>query len=963
MSRRLRLSFVAAVAVSVVALIVAPSLVGATFTHPEDTHYEARIPKSSLVATASGVVTEKALPMGLSAKHRVDPHAPTDASFFAAGFTDEHHRPIVRFTLENGALVKVSVSFPAPHTLAMPAFTVKVLTVRADHTIPSKYYLAKRQRTSAEDAHDENEGLSFAERSHEVVMEETLVTPGAQSDAANFALHDPTPMEDLYDYVVAIINVHPRVITSFVYELDAIPDKLFKSEKMYDLVPFNSTMNMKFVARYDAATDAVGVWIVRRPPIPDFTFLITVDGRVELQENIATPNPSGQGFPLAIPHASSRRKGLYRFVVHFYERPRQRHTCFPIDKGFSSEVRRTLSGPRNVRKFIDRRIPSAEGFSLRFTNDNHRDTLTVSLVQANPISSLMISLYAAFDGTRSPYSVRIPMPDEGEGDDEYEDDPAAAPAAEAAAAVAERPILIFREEEHHVPFIAPTEAGQFGWYSALPMTEDAILRLADARNSGVAARASSRKVRSAEGPDGEEDEDDVAADVPDASLPIDQSRIEKMHLSACVSFNDKAGLTHPFDEMGEWIYDFGGDTRKMMTVSTTAYSPAEGNLPPQSAAIAKPASGRFTKANQGLAAREDIPIGEEVATIPYRVLLTTTTVEGNEWVAEVMRNATYFVTQCVELGMEVQQNQHFMLMTFFLLMQPSSVFDGTNWRQYFDTIPLDTRPFVPIFYSYNELALFSFAPLVAEHVRTLQALIEAEYRTIASQVPWFEAEVNRERYAIARSQVENRVFNISGTLVMIPAIDYLGHADDPSIALAFDDKDQFVRLQARSAIPSGGALTIDYGIEVRNKFDFLTQFGFIPKAAANVAGLRIKRYKQRVADEDEFTNVFLLATSRDSRHELAVMLREDLAAAKGVEEGDSVDPSMITQSELRSAFVALLKRELAAMPSRDTIDAEGLAASDSRIALLAPMAHMLYDGHRAALEEHIRWATDSKVPL
>lgn len=687
MSKTAMSRFLSGLAVVSATLLVVglPLIANATFTHPYDITFEARISKSDLIGSSqNGVVSSTALPLwGTGSNRRLDPHAPAETGFYANGFTDEHHKPKIDFVLEDGALVKVSVSFPPPHTLAMPAFTAKVLTVRSDHVLPLKYYKAKRHATAIEDSSnlpDENDGLSFEERKHEIIMEETLVTPNAQSEAANFALHDPTPMEDLYDFVVVIINVHPRIVTSFVYELNSIPDEIFESEKMFDLTPFNSTMHMKFVARYDAKDDSIGVWVVRRPPIPDFTFIISVDGRAEMSQNVADPSPSGQGFPLAIPHAKARRHALFRLVVHFYEKPRQRHVCFPIAKDFMKKVNDELSGPRNVRKYIDQPIPNAHGFSLRFINDNHRDTLTVSIVQGNPISSLMVSLFVTYDAAKAPHSVRIPMPDEEEEYEDYDKEDASRKgiaslysSTPSANAVAERPILVFREEERHVPYMSPTEMGQFGWYSALPMRTEALIRLADARNAGKSARVPTKKLKptDSEADDDELNNDDVEPEPED----IDPARLAKIHLSACVSFNDKEGHRHPFDEMGEWIDDFGGNTRKMMTVSTVAYSP-EGGHPPPSASIR---NGRFTKANQGLAAREELSHGEEVGTIPYRVLLTTVTVEGNEWVLEVMKNATVFVTKCMELGMDVHQNQHFMLITFFLLMQPSSVFDGTNW--------------------------------------------------------------------------------------------------------------------------------------------------------------------------------------------------------------------------------------------------------------------------------------------
>eukprot|EP00758_Cryptobia_borreli_P011465 Tbor_TRINITY_DN5659_c0_g1::TRINITY_DN5659_c0_g1_i3::g.9133::m.9133 len=888
--------------------------------------------------------------------------------YFLKEYTDDHVDPEVFMEVnDENEIERVSISFPASNCLWMPSFTTKIMTVRAASEIPEKYYVTKAEQAESNRNPDndggkggatelgklnrENDKISHDLRQYEMILDETLVYVGdIEMKVAQLKFKRPKPIADLFDDIVVFIHVHPRVVSSFVYELDGIPDYLIeKNSPSYDLFPTNSTMSVKFLFKYDAKNDVVGIWVSRRPPVPNFSLLIGIDGEVVLSENVAHPSPFPEGFPAAILRANSKRKSVIRFVVHFYERPREKNVCFLIPSYQKTIVEKLVAesnqedgtgNPRRTIPYLDYSIPHLRGFALRFTNDTYHDALTVSIVQPYPISDLMLSMYVLFDKFMAPKGLLFPntasLRDHHTAGEEERNGVGYA-----------KPILIFRKEERYVTFIPPDQKTQFGWYNAVPTTGLGLARKTDAPYVTVAG-------------------------------------INHVQLAICVALNKKDSFDKtPFDEMAQWIRDYGGDVSKITTVLNK-----KGN---DGVHDDKPLYGRHTTGGIGLISNRAIGQGDTIADIPYKVLFTASAAESNEWVKEVMKNTTKYVKKSDELHFDVMKNQHMMLMTFFMLMQFSTATDSVDWHLYFDTIPIGGAknekkqdlspshyPNLPFFYTQDELKMFSsFCPSIQNGVSFLQELAKVEYETICDAVNWFKSRISEQQYLIARAQVENRVFNLSGTLTMIPVMDHLIHDDQENIIMNFNDDEQMFKITAKYPISANSHVTMDYGINTRHKYDFFVQFGFIPSRAPDVAVLRYYKssaslfvFRQdrasrqggdfQVFERDEYIVVYL-TKSDDSIRLFLDVIRTELITSRNIE-GKSADP--ISQYEINEIALKFLKQELDSMPPKSEgtklpsnaklFTGKEQVQQTERRKSLEGLAQQLYDSHESVLEHHIK---------
>jgi hypothetical protein len=170
---------------------------------------------------------------------------------------------------------------------------------------------------------------------------------------------------------------HPRRLSTFAmpFTLQQLEDRSRNDGDTLRLVPDNATMGVDFVVRWQRDIGQLGVWVRRRPPIPDLVFELwmavprksndeTDDraaanpaGRRILSEIFTDPSPHGVGFDNILEAAHGfhldddlsetfRRSVRFTVVVHFAERPREHYGTFEIaDLALvTSKVRNRLDG-------------------------------------------------------------------------------------------------------------------------------------------------------------------------------------------------------------------------------------------------------------------------------------------------------------------------------------------------------------------------------------------------------------------------------------------------------------------------------------------------------------------------------------------------------------------------------------------------------------------------------------------
>jgi hypothetical protein len=698
--------------------------------------------------------------------------ADAQLSDFIGGYIGDRHQPQVILSVDENILKAMVVTFQRPHSLVMPPFTIYAINGEIE---------------------DENQDVH-----NEYVVDETRVWPSAADDEVTFTLNERPELSELPKIVIVMIKVDHFTVTSFIYNLPNVTEEM-KEGSLWDLAPSNSSMSFKFLAKYHPETDKLGIWLSRKPPIPDYSLLVAVGGKVVAHENIAHPHPSGVGITHAVSDAT-KITGPITCVVHFYEKERTHKAKFLIPD-YADYIRKLRDEPdaEKQRHGIALKANSGAlpGLALQLKYLPNTKQVAAMVFQPFPLSHLMMS-------------VKIGS------------------------------FVLFREEESHIPEMDQNAETQFGWYQVIPATEEAL--------------------------------EDLTTNIAGDSLEVE------------VQFNARAPNAHPLDLMKEWITDYGGKVRDVVLTKTRG------------------GHGRFTLHEHGLSIDRNALSGEVIAEVPYRVILSDNVVEANTWINKVKKNSKIFDDAALELGLNPEQIRHFMLMCFFIIIQPNHHLDGTNWHLYFRTIPKEPAP-LPHYYTEDELALFSFSPAVRDQVERMEKLWKAEYETLVANAAWVKNSVSYDDYRTLRGHVESRVFNISSTLVMVPLFDYLNHDDNASIVVAFDDKDQTMRFSAERDLRSGDPLTIDYGFRTKTKLDFLLQFGFIPPHARDGAIVK-------VGDED----VFLSESVQDSHGNVRAAVKNLLRAQLPADDDEDREKMMIPEEDVDRKTLEVLTASLASLP-------------------------------------------------
>lgn len=710
--------------------------------------------------------------------------ADAQLSDFISGYSGDRHRPQVTLTVDKSVLKAIVVTFPRPYSLVMPPFTI--------------YAINGEIENENQDVHNE------------YVVDETRVWPSAADDEVTFTLNERPELAELPKTVIIMIKVDHFTVTSFAYNLQNVTDDM-KEGSLWDLAPSNSSMSFKFLARYNAESDSLGIWLSRKPPIPDYSLLVSVGGKVVAHENIARPHPSGVGITNAVADAT-KVAGPITAVVHFYEKERTHKAKFVI-ANYAPYVRklRDETDPAKQRSGIALKATSGAlpGLALQLKYLQNTKQVAAMVFQPFPLSHLIMS---AKIGS----------------------------------------FVLFREEENHIPEIDQSAETQFGWYQVIPATEEAL--------------------------------EDLTTNIAGDSLEVE------------VQFNARAPNTHPLDLMKEWVSDYGGKVRDIVLTKTRG------------------GHGRFTLHEHGLSIDRAAAAGEVVAEVPYRVILSDAVVEANSWINKARTNSKILDETAADLGLNPDQIRHFMLMCFFIIIQPNHHLDGTNWHLYFRTIPKDPAP-LPHYYTDDELALFAFSPAVRNQVDRMEQLWKAEYETLVASAAWVKNTYSYDDYRTLRGHVESRVFNISNTLVMVPLFDYLNHDDNASIVVGFDDKAQIMRFTAERDLRADDPLTIDYGFRTKTKLDFLLQFGFIPAQARDGAIVKI-------GDDD----LFLSDNVQESHGTLRSAVQAALRAQLPADDEEDRSKIMIPEEDVDRKTLEVLTTSLANLPRH----APKLSAAHSR---------------------------------
>ncbi len=313
--------------------------------------------------------------------------------------------PSLTVTVTNdGRISECAVEF-GDDAFAVPAFTVS---------------FRDRYNSTAAFVHDA--AVRAAEKAHTFTLPEALQV-----------------VEHLPPDVAVTLAFAPQYTSSFVATVEqGLPRAVVDSGSMHDLVPHNSTMGMKFVFRVHERVGEkrlMSVWASRKPPLPDFTLILAVDGKVHAQINIESDSNStdAQGFDVDIsPVLDDMFDSPVTFVAHFYE-PRREHVAHLRVPNLRSLVKE-LSGASEA---TERTLPTtAQKLALRFYA-RPGSNLGFSVLQPGPMRDLLISMYYL--------------------------DPA----------TGER-TLFLREGDLLVPYSAHHDRQQYSWDDAIPAAVEAM---------------------------------------------------------------------------------------------------------------------------------------------------------------------------------------------------------------------------------------------------------------------------------------------------------------------------------------------------------------------------------------------------------------------------------------------------------------------------------------------------------
>jgi hypothetical protein len=221
---------------------------------------------------------------------------------------------------------------------------------------------------------------------------------------------------------------------------------------------------------------------------------------------------------------------------------------------------------------------------------------------------------------------------------------------------------------------------------------------------------------------------------------------------------------------------------------------------------------------------QPLQVGEVVAAIPYSTLVTSTAVERGKW-GKMLSNASR------KHGDHILQNRvhadaaKVMMLTLAVHMHLYD--ESMNFRPYFNTFTTSANK-LPPFFTQDEIALFDFDPSIRNEFERMADLWKVEFETLESISEKLPRAFTKQSYYMVRSQVETKLLNISGELVLAPIVDLLTHDDTPNARVEYHDDAHTISIVAAEAIPAGTPITIDFGAKDKSALDFLIQYGFVP---------------------------------------------------------------------------------------------------------------------------------------
>jgi hypothetical protein len=277
-----------------------------------------------------------------------------------------------------------------------------------------------------------------------IVLNTTQLSHGMAEDAVTVALNPPFILDangvDRSTPFEVVLVFHPRRFSSFettftiadllerrkgrnVLDDEADPEQAATAgdadadtDFVVAIAPANSSMGVEFVVRWMAQLGRVGVWVRRRPPIPDLILEVWLNdgsageashsrGRKLVGHVFTSVAPEGTGFADVVhesdglhlsENARLHRSLRFTAVVHFAERPREHFSTFEIaDLAlFVGKMRNRLDGVVLIPSAVDHHTWSASKNLLpvqllvRFPADS--DYLSIELLQPRPVEDVQV---------------------------------------------------------------------------------------------------------------------------------------------------------------------------------------------------------------------------------------------------------------------------------------------------------------------------------------------------------------------------------------------------------------------------------------------------------------------------------------------------------------------------------------------------------------------------------------------
>jgi hypothetical protein len=613
-------------------------------------------------------------------------------------------RPALTISVSQDAIQRVSLHY-GEEAFAIPASR---LTVRARHTDVTMVDLTLPALLG-----DERKDVD-------------LQWPGSLNGVS--ALHSEMHLELL---------VNHQETTTFTYTLETgIPSDVYDSEEMYDLQPHNSTMLTKFMVQVrKEPSPKLSVWVSRKPIAPDFTLIVSLDGEIFAQANIAHDPTSTDalGFDVDVSGVTGRLlQNRVDLVVHFYEVPRTHVGVVSVEN-----LRNTIEELRADDKPLSSLTLDTDQPRLQLQLQHHKGSgfIGLRIVQPGPMDDVQLSLYRLAGN--------------------------------------EQRTLLLREGDDVVPFYPPSSELQYGWDDALPAARDA--------------------------------------------MTVDGVDYFSGRVEIEVQYNPGKQSEHTIaKDLERWITTNGGSTGKLdlSFLNNKDHSFASRHV---------------------LVSPHRIEEGELIARVPYSALVTSSSIERSSWGKMLAEHGLKHKAHVETNNIHSDATKVLQL----TVAVHSQLFDESmNFRPYFNTFTTSANQ-LPPYFTDDEVALFSFEPGAMREFKRMKDLWDAEFATLEEVSEKLPRAFTRDTYFRVRSQVETRLLNMSGELVLAPILDLLTHDDTPNAAVEYNDEAHMIVISAAAPIPAGTPITIDFGHKQKSALDFLIQFGFVPPKAVDAAVLEI----------------------------------------------------------------------------------------------------------------------------